>query len=141
MVELNNICDGFSSLAVCAISLNNLYQLKIIMLSIIAIFSIYFIYQSKTMIVNNTFDFYKRICIRYPSMVFLTFAPFWVLLLRPTISFDLFITLIIGLYMTALALAIGGFILFGVKSGNDLVAGEDTMTVGERFKYRGNRSD
>lgn len=136
MDNLNNLCDNFTELAVCAMSYNNLYNLKLIVICVMALFSIYFLIYTKNMNVQTTYDYYKRGVLKYLSTVYLSFSLFTVLLLRHSVDFETFIMLIIGSYLVIVILGLVGGLMFGWQSSVEMINGQEATSLTEKWKYR-----
>jgi len=141
MDNLNNLCQNFTDISICAMAYSNLYNFKLIVLGIMALFSIYFLLYTKNMVVNTTFDYYKQGALKYPSMLFLGFLPLFSLLLRHSIDFETFLIGIIGSYLVMMILGIAGILLFGWKTSVEMVYGAEATSLTEKWKYRRGRND
>lgn len=109
-------CAGLNSLN-CVIELNNTYNIKLIILVILGLFSLLMLYMSyRNNWETSLFDYLLNLLFRWFGYGYLLMSPLiFSLFLRPSVDFELFIILLIVMYMIIVVLGVGLALLGGTK--------------------------
>ena len=132
-------CDAFTNNLECVIEYNNLITYKCIVLGLLFIYSSYILIKNRENWgdTDNMFDFFKTLLQKSISLLYFIFLPLLLMMLRPTVTFEIFILFIVGFYLMTTILFVSLGILFGwehIKKIFNVMSGNSFK---EKMKYRG----
>jgi len=132
-------CDAFANNLECVIEYNNLITYKCIVLGLLFIYSAYILFKNRESWgdTDNMFDFFKTLLQKSISLLYFIFLPLLLMMLRPTVTFEIFILFIIVFYLMSTILFVALGILFGwehIKKIFNVMTGNSFK---EKMKYRG----
>ena len=134
------VCDTLTDVE-CVIEQNNLITYKIAVLVILLLYSIWSLYKHdkdnfmKLKINKSYYDYYKELFSWLSSKLYLFSLPFLLILLRTTIDFELFITLVASIYAIFFIIFLGLILLFTEKFAVSIFTKSGLDNVRESFKY------
>jgi len=133
-----DLCSTYTNLAECALTLQNTYNLKLIVLMMFTIISIAMIIYSKKILVFTSYDVYKKLLLISLGSIYLGALPIMTLTLKHSVDFEIFVLALTSIYFIALTVILGGSLLFGTKFFFNLF-GFEAFDVKEVWKYKNGR--
>lgn len=109
-----DLCTAYTTSADCILEYSNIYNIKLLTLLVIGIIFTYIYIKREEMPDKTYFQFWLKLLAKVVPLTYIMFSPaFVMLLLRNTISYEVFILIIVGFYFVFLALFIGLAIYYG----------------------------
>jgi len=134
-------CDAFTNNLECIIEYNNLITFKCVLFGLLLLYSIYNIYSTREGWGNtdDLFDFFKVMLQKSLSYAYIVFLPLLLLMLRPTVSFEITVILLAGFYILVSIIMFSLTLLFSYGHIKNMFGVKNKMKFMEKMKYRRGR--
>lgn len=132
-----SLCTEFINNTECVLELTNIYNIKLISLFLILVIAIYLWYVSRFIEKEQSFyHYFLYLITAYMPIIYVALSPFYALILKHSISFDLFVMILVGIYFIAFALGFGLLSFFAKKKIYELISKENLDNLREMRKYK-----
>lgn len=133
------LCDSFTNNVECIIGHSNLLTYKMTVLGLIFIYCVWIRYKSKSVKVDfdqiSNYEYFTFLMSNVFSKMYLFFSPFLLVLLRASISFEVFFKAIVIGYMIFLGLGFGAAVLFSKEKIFQILGSRTSNVMREKLKY------
>ena len=130
-------CDIYASSVECVIDVNNTLTYKIIVLSVLFIYSMLYIYfKEDNVSSDDMFCYFKDMLFKIGTYAYLVFLPLFLMTLRYTLTFEDFLLIIGIFYLVVGVVGLGLGLFFSWNKIKALVGKETRIKIKERYKYR-----
>lgn len=136
---MNSICTDYINQGECAIALTNEFNIKLISLGLLLALSIYLWYMSKKIDKEESYyHFFLYLITAYMPIIYIMLTPLFALILSYKISFDMFITILVAVYLIAFVLGFGLVSMFAKNKIVNMLSKENMDSLREMRKYKHN---
>jgi len=132
------LCNTYTNLTECALTLQNTYNLKLIILVMFIFISIAMIHYAKEINIKTSIDIYKKLLMTALGYLYLGSLPLMSLTLRHTVNFEIFVIALVSIYFVGLTVVLGGALLYGTQFFFNLF-GLEAFDVKEMNKYKNDK--
>lgn len=131
------LCGSYVSTLECVIDYNNTLEYKLIILGLLLLYSFFALYLNRSYkYEGDMFQFFRVLLYRTSAYMYLTFLPFLLILIRPTVTFETFLLLIAVFYIIVFVLGLSLGLLFSWNKIKGLYSKQNRDALRQNYKYR-----
>lgn len=133
-----SLCTTYPNQTECALALSNIYNIKLLSLFLVLLIALYLWYVVSKKIDKDEsyYHYFLYLITSYMPVIYIAMSPFYVLILKHSVSFDLFVMILAGIYLVAFALGFGLVAFFAKKKIYELISKENLDSLREMRKYK-----
>ena len=133
-----SLCTIYPNQTECAFALSNIYNIKLISLFLVLVIALYLWYVvSKKIDKDESFyHYFLYLITSYMPFIYVMLSPFYALILKHSVSFDMFVMILAGIYLVAFVLGFGLVAFFAKKKIYSMLSKENLDSLREMRKYK-----